>query len=148
MIGIEFGKPSSLTLRTAWRLTNALDTNLFVQAVTIPLMTEHRILTQVAGHSLSVLKLTPPLTISHDDIQHFLASFERVMVGLHRLPGPAWDALRHIAVNALRARGETVQPKAVEWRDAPLSGMDRDENGSDMRDRTDQSDAIHERHHG
>jgi len=161
MIGIEFGKPSSLTLRTAWRITNALDDNLFIQAVTIPLMNEHRILSQVAGHSMSVLKLTPPLTISLDDVQHFLASFERVMVGLHRLPGPAWDALRHIAVNALRARGESAprndtsdQREAVEWLGAPLSAKDGDENIRHLRDPAEPSKPLnesrqgHQNHHG
>ena len=123
MIGIEFAKPSSLTLRMAWRMIHALDDNLFTQAVTIPLMQDHRILSQVAGHAIPVLKLTPPLTISSDDVTDFLGAFEKTMIGIHRFPGPAWDALRRIAMNSLRtnhaapkiAQELDVRQAAAEW---------------------------------
>ena len=123
MIGIEFAKPSSLTLRMAWRMIHALDDNLFTQAVTIPLMQDHRILSQVAGHAIPVLKLTPPLTISSDDVTEFLGAFEKTMIGIHRFPGPAWDALRRIALNSLRpnnaapkiAQELDVHQAASEW---------------------------------
>ena len=123
MIGIEFAKPSSLTLRMAWRMIHALDDNLFTQAVTIPLMQDHRILSQVAGHAIPVLKLTPPLTISSDDVTDFLGAFEKTMIGIHRFPGPAWDALRRIAINSLRphtvprrvTHDLDVQQATTEW---------------------------------
>lgn len=124
MIGIEFGKPTSLTLRMAWRMINALDGNLFTQAVTIPLMQDHRILSQVAGHALPVLKLTPPLTISSDDVAFFLSAFEQTMIGLHRFPGPAWDTVRRIAVNSLRPRA--TAPNEMHESDAAI----RQTNGS------------------
>ncbi len=108
MIGIEFGVPNSLGLRVAWRMSHALDTNLFVQAVTIPLMQDHRILTQVAGHGIPVLKLTPPLTISTGDVSEFLHAFEQSMIRLHRFPGPAWDPLKRIALNSIRRRLRSV----------------------------------------
>ena len=101
MVGIEFRMPQNLALGLAWRAVHALDENLFTQAVTIPLMEDHHILSQVAGHGLPVLKLTPPLNISAVDIDGFLRAFETTMVGLHRFPGPTWDVLRRIASNAL-----------------------------------------------
>ncbi len=116
MIGIEFAKPTSLTLRMAWRMIHALDDNLFTQAISIPLMQDHRILSQVAGHGIPVLKLTPPLTITPDDVTDFLSAFERTMIGLHRFPGPAWDALRRIAVNSIRS--STASPRANTESDA------------------------------
>lgn len=101
MLGIEFHKPRSLALGVAWRMVHALDANLFTQAITMPLMAEHRILSQVAGHAMPVLKLTPPLALSSDDGAHFLSAFEQTMIGLHRFPGPGWAVLRRIAGNAL-----------------------------------------------
>src|SRR5204862_245557 len=87
MIGIEFGKPKSLSLRTAWSLIHSMDENLFAQAVVIPLMDDHRILTQVAGHHCDIVKLIPPLVINEEDVRWFLTGFEQVMQKLHQFPG-------------------------------------------------------------
>lgn len=84
MIGIEFGAPKSLLLRASWTATHALDKNLFAQAVVIPLMEDHRVICQVAGHELDVVKLIPPLVINESDVRWFLTAFEDVMTKLHR----------------------------------------------------------------
>ena len=63
MMGIEFGPPKSLGLKTAWALMHKMDKSLFPQAAIIPLMDEHHIITQVAGHHIDVVKLLPPLVI-------------------------------------------------------------------------------------
>ncbi|MCA9285399.1 MAG: aspartate aminotransferase family protein [Phycisphaerales bacterium] len=101
MIAIELGPPRSLRLRAAWSMVQAMDRNLFAQAVVMPLMDDHRIITQVAGHQLPVVKLIPPLVIDEADVQRFLAAFEQVMVGLHRFPGPVWDVLRRLGRNVI-----------------------------------------------
>jgi acetylornithine/succinyldiaminopimelate/putrescine aminotransferase len=99
MVGIEFASPESLRHRLAWKFAHALDPNLFVQAVTIPLMRDDRILTQVAGHAIPVLKLTPPLVISDEDIDVFTAALRRVVHSLENLCGPAGSALSTIGWN-------------------------------------------------
>ncbi len=104
MIGIEFGKPSSLKLKTAWGTVNALNTDLFCQGITIPLLQDHQILTQVAGNNSKIIKLIPPLTISEGDVDWFCNSFEVVMDGLHKFPGPLWEGLFRIGKNALSAK--------------------------------------------
>ena len=88
MIGIEFGAPKSLLLKGAWNALHAMDENLFAQAVVIPLMEDHRIICQVAGHNQDVVKLIPPLVINQDDVRWFLSAFEDVMVKLHRVTVP------------------------------------------------------------
>jgi ornithine--oxo-acid transaminase len=88
MIGIEFGAPKSLLLKGAWNALHAMDENLFAQAVVVPLMEDHRILCQVAGHNQDVVKLIPPLVINQDDVRWFLSAFEDVMVKLHRVTVP------------------------------------------------------------
>lgn len=114
MIGIQFGKPRSLGLRTAWSLINRMDENLFPQAVTMPLLDRHRILTQVAGHRTNVVKLIPPLIISEDDAKWFLDAFEQVMADVHKFPGPVWGVLKDLGAMAVthRARSETAPVKA------------------------------------
>ena len=104
MLGIEFAAPRSLALRSAWSMAHRLDRNLFPQAVTMPLFSDHRVLTQVAGHNVDVVKLLPPLVLSDDDIDWFLRAFEDVMVRLHKFPGPAWEALSRIGKFAIKAR--------------------------------------------
>jgi ornithine--oxo-acid transaminase len=104
MIGIEFGPPKSLGLKMAWTTCHTLDKSLFPQAAIIPLMDKHRIITQVAGHAIDVIKLLPPLVISEADAQWFLTAFEDVMVQMHKFPGPAWDVLAKIGKMALTQR--------------------------------------------
>ena len=104
MIGIQFGRPKSLGLRTGWSLIHKMDTNLFPQAVTIPLLDKHRILTQVAGHNTNVVKLIPPLTITEEDVAWFLSAFESVMVDLHQFPGPVWKVLKNLGSLAISQR--------------------------------------------
>ncbi|MSR69532.1 MAG: aspartate aminotransferase family protein [Phycisphaerales bacterium] len=107
MIAIEFASPARISLKIAWKMVHALNENLFTQAVTMPLMQDHGILCQVAGHGMPVLKLTPPLIINDNDITHFLGAFERVMESLHTFPGPSYDALSRIARNAIRTSSDS-----------------------------------------
>ena len=101
LIGIEFGSPRSISLRAAWSLAHKLDKSLFPQAVTIPLLQDHGILTQVAGHKIDVIKLIPPLIISEADCNFFLNSFTEVMKKLHTFPGPCWEVISRIGKSVL-----------------------------------------------
>lgn len=101
MLAIEFGRPQSLKLKAAWAAANSLNEDLFCQAITIPLLAEHAILTQVAGNRSSVIKLIPPLVLSAADVDWFVTAFDKVMADLHRFPGPAWESLTRIARHAL-----------------------------------------------
>jgi ornithine--oxo-acid transaminase len=104
MIGIEFGSPRSLGLKTVWALMHRLDGSLFPQAAIIPLLDKHHIVTQVAGHHIDVVKLLPPLVISEEDVEWFLTAFQDVLVQMHKFPGPAWDVLSDIGKMALTNR--------------------------------------------
>ena len=112
MLAIEFGKPKSLKLRTAWATVNGLNEDLFCQAVTIPLLEDHAILTQVAGNRMTTIKLIPPLTINEADVDWFVSAFDKVMADLHKFPGPAWESLTRIARNALARPDEKARASA------------------------------------
>jgi ornithine--oxo-acid transaminase len=104
MIALEFGPPSSLRLRAAWTLVEKATKGLFCQAVVIPLFERHRILSQVAGHHMSVIKLLPPLCISKEDEDWIVGAFDEVIGDCHRLPGPAWKLATTLASHAFKSR--------------------------------------------
>jgi len=97
MIGIEFGKPSSFTLKTQWSMIHAADQGLFPQAIAMPLIEEHHILTQASGHNQDIIKLLPPLTIDREDADWFLDAFRDTMDGIHRFGGSVWKTAKNLA---------------------------------------------------
>jgi len=113
IIGIELGKPSRTALKTAWSMVHKLDRSLFPQAVVIPLLEDHGIITQVAGHHMDVIKLLPPLSLSQADADKFLEAFESVIADLEKFPGPAWDLLTRIGKYALTERTGKVRGRAA-----------------------------------
>jgi ornithine--oxo-acid transaminase len=104
MIGIEFGRPQSMKLKTAWNMIEAMNTGLFCQLITVPLFKEHRILSQVAGHASHTIKLLPALVMSDADCEWIEHGFEAVIADSHRVPGAAWSLGKTLAGHAMKAR--------------------------------------------
>jgi ornithine--oxo-acid transaminase len=104
MIGIEFGAPRSLKLKASWNLLETANSGLFCQLIVIPLLKEHRILTQVAGHGNHTIKLLPPLIITDEDCDWIEQSFEAVIADAHRVPGAIWSLGKTLLENVARAR--------------------------------------------
>src|SRR5256714_3496260 len=97
MWAMEFAEPESGSL--AWRVMERMQTGLFAQLVVVPLFTKHRILSQVAGHDLAVLKGLPTIVISEQDVEEFAGALEDVIAKAARPTRVAGLALR-----AARAR--------------------------------------------
>jgi ornithine--oxo-acid transaminase len=91
MFAVEFGAPKSMKLKMGWSLVQKANKGLFGQMITMPLLTEQNILSQVAGHNLNVLKLSPPLTITEAEIDRFVSGLTEVVKECHRFPGGLWD---------------------------------------------------------
>lgn len=104
MIALEFGAPSSLGLRAAWKLLEAANEGLFCQMITIPLFTKHRILSQVAGHGMHVVKFLPPLGVSQDDRRWIARAVEDVVAACHEVPGSIWELGKTLAGQAIRMK--------------------------------------------
>jgi ornithine--oxo-acid transaminase len=104
MIGVEFGAPRSLKLKASWNLLETANSGLFCQLIVIPLLKDHRILTQVAGHGNHTIKLLPPLIITDADCDWIEKSFEEVIADAHRVPGAIWSLGKTLIENAARAR--------------------------------------------
>ncbi|HRK01495.1 MAG TPA: aspartate aminotransferase family protein [Oligoflexia bacterium] len=101
MVGFEFGAPKSLSLNIGWKLVHTADKSLFAQLIVLPLFTKHKILTQVAGHGIDIIKLLPTLTVGEDDVRWFARAFEDVMIELHKFPGSIWDVGLQLAKGAI-----------------------------------------------
>ena len=104
MFAVEFGEPKSTTLKAGWKLISKMHRGLFAQMVVIPLMRDYRILSQVAGHHMDVIRMLPPLVMSEEDVAYLLKSFDQVMQDCHRFPGSAWKLGKELAGLAVRAR--------------------------------------------
>ncbi len=114
MIAIEFGEPRSLKLRASWALLESASKSLFSQMVLIPLFERHRILAQVAGGGMHVIKLLPPLVISETDRQWIVSAFDDVIADCHKTPGAIWKLGASLARHALAPAGKSAQVVAAE----------------------------------
>jgi ornithine--oxo-acid transaminase len=72
---------------------------LFAQLVVVPLFSEHKILTQVAGHDSNVIKILPPLVLSEADVDWFGGALAATLQRAQRLP----RAMVSFALKAARA---------------------------------------------
>ncbi len=104
MIAVEFGSPKSLSLKAAWKMLETANKGLFCQMVTIPLFKEHRILSQVAGHGMNVVKMLPPLMISEKDRDWVISAFDEVIGECHKVPGSIWELGKTLAGHAIKAK--------------------------------------------
>jgi ornithine--oxo-acid transaminase len=104
MIALEFGAPKSFSLKAAWSLLETANKGLFSQMITIPLFKNHRILSQVAGHGMNVVKFLPPLVISERDKAWIVSALESVIADCHKVPGAVWDLGRTLTGHALKSK--------------------------------------------
>ncbi len=101
MIALEFGRPESLRLRAAWKLLETANEGLFCQLITVPLFTRQRILSQVAGHGMNVVKFLPPLTLTQSDRHWIVSACSQVISDAHQVGGAMWDLGKQLAGAAL-----------------------------------------------
>ena len=104
MIALEFAKPRSLALKMSWKALEAANKGLFSQMITVPLFSRHRILSQVAGHGMNVVKFLPALTIHEADRRWLSDALREVIADAHRGPGAAWDFGKTLAGQALKMK--------------------------------------------
>jgi len=104
MIGIEFGAPRSLALKAAWGLLETASKGLFCQMILIPLFKDHKLICQVSGPGVHIIKLLPALTITDADRLWVRDGFTKAIADCHRVPGAVWDLGRNLAAHAMKAK--------------------------------------------
>jgi acetylornithine/succinyldiaminopimelate/putrescine aminotransferase len=103
MIAFEFKRPHSMGLKIGWDLIHKVNSGLFGQMVVVPLLSKHRILSQVTGHNCDIIRILPPLCITERDVKYFIHAFDEVMKDCHRFPGGAWEVGKELAKHAITA---------------------------------------------
>jgi ornithine--oxo-acid transaminase len=103
MIGLEFDKPSALRARTSWNMLQKARVGLFAQMVVVALFQRHRILTQVSGDHMEVIKLIPPLMIGDTEVKLFTEGFAEVLEDASKGTGLMWDFGRTLIKQAVRS---------------------------------------------
>jgi len=94
---IEFEEPAAGS--RSWRMLERVQPGLFAQLVVVPLFSEHKILTQVAGHDSNVIKILPPLVLSEADVDWFVGALDETLARAQKLP----RAMVRFALKAARA---------------------------------------------
>jgi ornithine--oxo-acid transaminase len=110
MWAIELGPPAGTAGRSLFKAVEHAQPGLFAQLVTVPLFHEHRVLCQVAGHRMNVVKALPSLLIEEEDVRRFANALEDVVADAERVP----RALARFGLRMARgtARSRLPQPRA------------------------------------
>jgi ornithine--oxo-acid transaminase len=103
MIGLEFGRPSSLRARTRWNMLRAARVGLFAQMIVVALFQRHRILTQVSGDHMEVIKLIPPLMIGDAEVKLFTDALGEILEDATRGGSLIWEFGRTLVKQAVRS---------------------------------------------
>src|SRR4051812_3448882 len=113
MVGIEFHEPSEFKLKMAWKLLHKIDKVLFAQMVVTQMLSKHRILTQVAGHAMDVMKILPPLIIGEKEVDMFVNALDDVLTECRKFPGPMWELGNNFVRAAIGSRRTSEAPSGV-----------------------------------
>lgn len=101
MVGIEFGPPNSLKLKAGWTAVEKAQKGLFSQMIVMSLMRKHRLLTQVSGHRVNIIKFLPPLAIGEEEIDTAVNAMDQVLAEAHTFPGGMWKMGADLVKGAL-----------------------------------------------
>ncbi len=104
MWAIEFGPPEGGARRSVYNAAERAQPGIFSQLIVGPLFHEHRILCQVAGHRMNVVKALPALVVEEDEIRRFAAALEDVVAHAERVPQAFLRFSMSMSRRALAAR--------------------------------------------
>jgi 4-aminobutyrate aminotransferase-like enzyme len=95
LVGIEFELPAGLLAAVVpgWARQQ-----LFSQVVAAVLLRDHGVLTQTCGLAANVLRVEPPLVISREEIQGFLAALDQVLADYPSFRSATWSAFKKTAL--------------------------------------------------
>ena len=79
MWAIELGPPEGHGVRSVWRAIESAQPGVFSQLVTVPLFHDHKVLCQVTGPHMNIIKGLPALVIEEQEIRRFAAALEDVV---------------------------------------------------------------------
>ena len=106
MWAVELGPSESR--RSVWSAIERAQPGVFSQLVTVPLFHDHRILCQVAGHRMNVIKALPALVIEEQEVRRFAAALEEVVASAEHASSAmvrlGWRMARRLSRERLGSR--------------------------------------------
>jgi hypothetical protein len=94
----------------AWKLLHKVDKFLFAQMIVTQMLSKHRILTQVAGHAMDVIKILPPLIIGEREVDLFVTALDSVLTECRKFPGPMWELGNNFVRAAIGSKRQSQPP--------------------------------------
>lgn len=101
LLGIEFQAPQSLRLRIPFEAFMRIHPAMFGQILVMRLFRDNGILTQICGNNFMVLKAAPPMVVTEEQIDEFVAAVANV-VELAHSSGGFWSEALGLARRAIR----------------------------------------------
>jgi len=83
LLGIEFQAPRQLRLRVPFEAFQRIHPAMFGQIVVMRLFRDHEVLTQICGNNFLVLKVAPPLVVTPEQLEEFVAAVRAVVELMH-----------------------------------------------------------------
>lgn len=93
MSGVEFQAPKQIKLRALFEAFRHIHSGMFGQIVVMRLFRDHGILTQMCGNNFMVLKVAPPLVVTEEQLDRFVAAARDVVDLMHNSSAFWTDAL-------------------------------------------------------
>jgi ornithine--oxo-acid transaminase len=100
LLGIAFKPPHKMALRLPFEAFSRIHPAMFGQILVMRLFRDRGILTQICGNDFKVLKVAPPLVVSEQQIEEFVAAVREV-VELAHSPGAFWSEALGLARRAV-----------------------------------------------
>ena len=97
----------------AWKLLHKIDKVLFAQMIVTQMLSKHRILTQVAGHAMDVIKILPPLIIGESGSRCLRQRAGRCSDRMPEVSGAMWELGNNFVRAALGSKRSASEHPAV-----------------------------------
>lgn len=101
LCGIEFQKPTKMSLRIPFEAFRALHAGVFGQMFVMRLFRAENVLTQICGNNFMVLKAAPPLVVTEEQIDRFVGAVTNVVETIHS-SSAFWSDALHLAGRAMK----------------------------------------------
>lgn len=107
MWAIELGPPEGSGMRSVWRAIESAQPGVFSQLVTVPLFHDHKVLCQVSGPKMNIIKGLPALVIEEREVRRFAAALEDVVARAEHVSSAMVSLGWRMARHHVRRRGRS-----------------------------------------
>jgi ornithine--oxo-acid transaminase len=111
MWAIELGPPEGTGVRSVWRTIESAQPGVLSQLITVPLFHDHKVLCQVSGPKMNIIKGLPALVIEEREVRRFAAALEDVVARAEHVSSAMVSLGWRMARHHVRRRGRSPAPR-------------------------------------